>query len=197
MPQYFKFRIKNWWRRIRDSFSSPPKSSDKIPVFGIETKSKNLERVCLKRTKKEGCLAVELRLYDLPLHGSDFFLSLTKRVLGLEYIYHTSVVVYGTEYEHNPILTSGITSCLPDGPGRKIPIQKIAAGNTAIEREDFDQWIAEVANLKYAGANYSLLHNNCNHFTQDAMFFLGTIIGCPTMESRSKGERFINTTLCI
>ena len=171
MPQYLRFKIKNWLNRILDSFA---KSSSK--KFGIKIRNKDVEKVMSERARTGSSFPVHLRLYDLPLHGNDIFLTMTKRVLGLETIYHTSVVVYGIENAHNPIHSSGITSCLPDGPGRKIPIQKIDVGFTEIEPDVFKQWIAEVANEKFAATNYSLLHNNCNHFTQDAMLFLGIIL---------------------
>jgi len=109
---------------------------------------------------------VQLYLYDLT---NGLAATLGPSLIGrpLEAIWHSSIVVYQTEfYFGNGLFTSQ--------PGRThfgAPRKIIDLGETSIPKDLFFDYLKEIAG-KYGPMKYHLLDNNCNHFTSDVSQFL-------------------------
>eukprot|EP01018_Ginkgo_biloba_P008399 Gb_25798 [translate_table: standard] len=83
---------------------------------------------------------------------------------------HTGVVVYGNEYyfgggiQHTPV---GKT---PYGK----PLRVVELGITHVPKEIFEDYLQEIS-PRYTAETYSLLHHNCNNFSNELAQFL---VGC-------------------
>lgn len=85
----------------------------------------------------------------------------------LDGIWHTGVVVHGSEY----FFSGGIVST---PPGQAVPGMQfvtIPMGNTNKPKAEFEAFLQSISH-KYTTATYRLLSNNCNHFTDEACRFL-------------------------
>jgi len=85
----------------------------------------------------------------------------------IEAIYHTSIVVYGMEYFFGGAICREYPKSTPYG----LPIKEKKLGVTEIPPEIFSDYLKEIES-KYCMATYHLIHNNCNHFTNDICQFL-------------------------
>ncbi|KAJ1982061.1 hypothetical protein H4R35_000454 [Dimargaris xerosporica] len=110
---------------------------------------------------------VLLFVYDL---SGGLARTLSPQLVGrtIEGIWHTSVVVFGTEYYYG----QGIQRALPGTTQHGAPVQQLTMGTTQIPLQWFDEFVASLAEATYTAERYHLLDNNCNHFTNDAVQFL-------------------------
>ncbi|RKP37122.1 PPPDE putative peptidase domain-containing protein, partial [Dimargaris cristalligena] len=110
---------------------------------------------------------VQLFVYDL---SNGLARSLSPQLVGrvIEGIWHTSVVVYGTEYYYG----QGILQAAPGTTPHGQPVQRLDMGNTEIPQGLFEEFVVSLGTERYTAANYHLLDHNCNHFTSEAVQFL-------------------------
>jgi len=109
---------------------------------------------------------VTLYLYDLTKGLAKIF---SRQLAGkyFEGIWHTSIVVYGTEYYY----ASGIQSDVPRTTPHGQPVQTFDMGETFIPKEMFLEFLNEIS-PRYSAATYDLFENNCNSFSQEVCQFL-------------------------
>ncbi|KAJ1984961.1 hypothetical protein H4R34_000304 [Dimargaris verticillata] len=110
---------------------------------------------------------VLLYVYDL---SGGLARTLSPQLVGrtVEGIWHTSVVVFGTEYYYG----QGIQRALPGTTQHGAPVQQLTMGTTQIPLQWFEEFVASLAEATYTAERYHLLDNNCNNFTNDAIQFL-------------------------
>lgn len=110
--------------------------------------------------------SVELFVYDLS-HG--MIRQFSQAFLGkqLDGIWHTGVVVYGTEYFYG----GGIQSAPPGQTIAGKPLTKHHIGNTSVPKELFEEFLQEIA-PRFTPETYSLLKHNCNNFSNELALFL-------------------------
>lgn len=85
-------------------------------------------------------------------------------------IWHTSVVVFGTEYQ---FFISGIKITSPGYFLKyRIPLKKHTIGYTSISKEEFEDHLRNKLKAKYNNRSYNISSNNCNTFSEDAVRFL-------------------------
>jgi len=115
---------------------------------------------------------VLLFVYDLSGGAAR---GMAQALLGLdvEIIPHTGVGVFGREYyfsggvQREPLGAFTAHSGLPVH-------QTLELGRTSLPREVFDEYCDEVGAARFSADAYSLLENNCNHFSNEcAQFLLG------------------------
>ncbi|CAM0956835.1 unnamed protein product [Alopecurus aequalis] len=109
---------------------------------------------------------VKLHIYDLS-QGMARQLSTTVLGKPIDAIWHTCVVVYGKEYYFG----GGIQQ---DRPGRTpygTPVRVEDFGITHVAKEVFEDFLLEIG-PRYTPETYSILSNNCNHFSNEAVKFL-------------------------
>lgn len=85
-------------------------------------------------------------------------------------IWHTGVIVYGTEY----FVAGGVKKTIPGqfGKVRKLDVAcTLRLGKTAIKKHRLDEYVSTIEH-QYSSSKYNLLLNNCNHFTNDVLKFL-------------------------
>lgn len=116
---------------------------------------------------------VLLNVYDLS-QGLARQLSVSFLGRAIEGIWHTGIVVYGNEYyfgggiQHSPV---GKT---PYGK----PLKVVELGITHLPKEVFEEYLQEIS-PRYTVETYSLLHHNCNNFSNELAQFL---VGCSIPE---------------
>lgn len=116
---------------------------------------------------------VLLNVYDLS-QGLARQLSTSFLGIAIEGIWHTGIVVYGNEYyfgggiQHTPV---GKT---PYGK----PLKVVELGTTHLPKEVFEDYLQEIS-PRYTVETYSLLHHNCNNFSNELAQFL---VGCSIPE---------------
>lgn len=105
-------------------------------------------------------------IYDL---SGGIVKGLSRMVLGheIEGIYHTSVYVYGKEYYYQ----SGIQISLPRTTSYGKPIKEIHFGYTDKSQRQFKKYLRRIFPY-FSPENYNTISNNCNHFTDVALFYL-------------------------
>ena len=86
-------------------------------------------------------------------------------------IYHTSVVVFDTEYFYS---SRGIIACRPGTSVLEAPDSKIAYGRFSLNRIAITDWLAQAKTSTFSAENYSLLEHNCNTFSE---LFLYRLLG--------------------
>jgi len=87
-------------------------------------------------------------------------------------IWHTSIVVYDTEYFYG----GGIQSSFPRATPYGTPVQSIELGYTCLPQSMFHDYLKEVS-PRFSPSRYDLLKHNCNNFTEEiAQFLLGQSI---------------------
>lgn len=109
---------------------------------------------------------VELYVYDLS-HGMASAMSMSIIGKQIDGIYHTGIVVYGTEY----FFGGGIQSARPGTTMAGQPQQIIPVGFTEIPQMCFHDFLNDNA-ARFSPDKYNLLTHNCNNFTDESCEFL-------------------------
>ncbi|KAF5324515.1 hypothetical protein D9611_004484 [Ephemerocybe angulata] len=114
---------------------------------------------------------VQLYVYDLS-NGMAKQLSMQLTGRQIDGIWHTSVVVFGKEVFYG----QGISITQPGRSHHGAPLEIIPMGETALDEDTFQEYLAEMRD-HYTADKYHLLEFNCNSFTNDCVGFLtgGTI----------------------
>ncbi|OSD07373.1 DUF862-domain-containing protein [Trametes coccinea BRFM310] len=109
---------------------------------------------------------VQLYVYDL---SNGLAKTLSRQLTGrqIDGIWHTSVVVFGKEIFYG----QGICITQPGMSHHGKPLHIIDMGETSIDEETFDEYLAEMRE-HYTADKYHLLDFNCNSFTNDCIGFL-------------------------
>ncbi|KAJ3181176.1 hypothetical protein HDU87_001305 [Geranomyces variabilis] len=110
--------------------------------------------------------SVQLYVYDLS-QGMARIMSRQLTGRHFEAIYHTAVVVYGTEYYFG----QGIMESRPGQTHHGVPLEVIPMGQTEIPREMFLEYLQELKQV-WTADKYHLLDNNCNTFSNELCNFL-------------------------
>ncbi|KAI8587984.1 thioredoxin family protein [Geranomyces variabilis] len=110
--------------------------------------------------------SVQLYVYDLS-QGMARIMSRQLTGRHFEAIYHTAVVVYGTEYYFG----QGIMESRPGQTHHGVPLEVIPMGQTEIPREMFLEYLQELKKV-WTADKYHLLDNNCNTFSNELCNFL-------------------------
>ncbi|XP_002976661.2 desumoylating isopeptidase 1 [Selaginella moellendorffii] len=119
----------------------------------------------------EASHSVVLYVYDLS-QGLARQLSTSLLGAAIEGIWHTSVVVYGTEYYYS----GGITTSNPGRTPYGRPVNTVELGRTQVPKEVFEDYLREIS-PRYTVQTYSILSHNCNNFSNEvAQFLLGVDI---------------------
>ena len=105
-------------------------------------------------------------IYDL---SGGMAKGLSRLILGkeIEGIYHTSVYIYGKEYYYQ----GGINKSSPRKTRYGKPIKEIHFGYTDKTQRQFEKYLRRISPY-FAPDNYNTISNNCNHFTDAAIFYL-------------------------
>lgn len=109
---------------------------------------------------------VVLQVYDL---SQGMARSMSRMILGkqIDGIWHTSVVVYGTEYFYG----GGIAAMSPKTTPYGYPVQELAMGQTTKSQAEFVEFLRRLS-PRYSIEGYHILYHNCNNFTDDCLEFL-------------------------
>lgn len=114
---------------------------------------------CLGRPRR----AVFLHQYDITGGGAKVM-----SLQHLEGVWHTGLVIYGREYFFNGQLVFKD----PGGTSFGTPTKVCQMGHTYRRKEELHLWVVEELKPLFTRANYDLLENNCNHFTNRIAFWL-------------------------
>ncbi|WVZ73165.1 hypothetical protein U9M48_021509 [Paspalum notatum var. saurae] len=117
---------------------------------------------------------VTLHVYDL---SNGLARQLSTSFLGkpIEAIWHTGVVVYGTEYYFGGGIQSSPAGSTPYGR----PLRVLDLGVTHVPRDVFEGYLRDIA-PRYTADTYRLLTHNCNNFSHEvAQFLVGDGAGVP------------------
>ncbi|CAI9778617.1 unnamed protein product [Fraxinus pennsylvanica] len=114
---------------------------------------------------------VSLNVYDLS-QGLARQLSTTFLGRTIEGIWHTGLVVYGSEYYFGGGIQSSPVGTTPYGT----PIRVADLGITHVPKDVFETYLEEIG-PRYTVETYSLLTHNCNNFSNEvAQFLVGASI---------------------
>ncbi|KAK1265925.1 hypothetical protein QJS04_geneDACA000022 [Acorus gramineus] len=114
---------------------------------------------------------VTLNVYDLS-QGLARQISTTFLGKAIEAIWHTGIVVYGNEYYFGGGIQQAPVGTTPYGR----PMKVVDLGITHVPKELFEEYLQEIS-PRYTAETYSLLHHNCNNFSNEvAQFLVGTTI---------------------
>jgi hypothetical protein len=115
---------------------------------------------------------VSLRVYDI---SKGYAAQLSKSMASLlggkvfDGVWHTSVVVFGREWQYSGSLISSPAS---QGRSDGLAVSKSHdLGNTTKTEHEFQEFLKKVSK-NYTEETYSLRSNNCNHFADAAVKFL-------------------------
>jgi hypothetical protein len=105
---------------------------------------------------------VQIYLYDLSMGMAK---SMSPMFLGkqIDGIWHSGVVVYGTEYYYGGGIQAGTPGVMPGGIR---PVQVIDIGYTAKTQQQFHEWLESVSH-KYQPETYNILKHNWYQRTPD------------------------------
>ncbi|XP_076938395.1 uncharacterized protein LOC143606538 [Bidens hawaiensis] len=116
--------------------------------------------------------------YKVCLHAYDLSGGLARQLsmsfLGkaIEAIWHTGVVVYGTEYYFGAGIQQVPAGTAPYGT----PLRVIDLGVTHVPKDVFEMYLQEIS-PRYTQETYSLMRHNCNNFSNEiAQFLVGASI---------------------
>ncbi|KAK9069355.1 hypothetical protein SSX86_011258 [Deinandra increscens subsp. villosa] len=116
--------------------------------------------------------------YKVTLHAYDLSGGLARQLsmsfLGkaIEAIWHTGVVVYGTEYYFGSGIQQIPAGTAPYGS----PLRVIDLGITHVPKDVFEMYLQEIS-PRYTPETYSLMRHNCNNFSNEvAQFLVGASI---------------------
>ncbi|KAI3925253.1 hypothetical protein MKW92_045762 [Papaver armeniacum] len=114
---------------------------------------------------------VTLNVYDLS-QGLARQLSTTFLGRAIEGIWHTGIVVFGSEYYFGGGIQHSSVGTTPYGK----PIEELDLGVTHVPKEIFEEYLQEIS-PRYTAETYNLLRHNCNNFSNEvAQFLVGTNI---------------------
>ncbi|KAJ6792130.1 desumoylating isopeptidase 1 [Iris pallida] len=114
---------------------------------------------------------VTLNVYDLS-QGLARQLSTTFLGKAIEAIWHTGVVVYGTEYYFGGGIQRDPEGRTPYGT----PMRVVDLGVTHVPKDVFEEYLQDIT-PRYTAESYKLLTHNCNNFTNEvAQFLVGASI---------------------
>ena len=100
----------------------------------------------------------------------------------LEGIWHTSIIVYDTEYAF--FGNAGIMRFPPYTTQFGQPLRTQVMGTTRKSQDQLEEWNLEQRhNENFGPDSYNILVNNCNHFTHEALCFLLNNVGAPDDEA--------------
>lgn len=162
---------------------------------------------------------VELVLYDISYGASRLF---SQAILGqkFEAIYHSSVLVFGTEFWYGgqvfenepPIDPKTFGPPLSDSLEELKPsvynssIRTVHLGSTLASLSELRQFLQLTMKAKYRPDNYDVLTHNCNSFSDDVVRFLTgkgipeTVSRLPELVMSTAGAKvlrpFLNKWLC-
>lgn len=108
---------------------------------------------------------VYLYIYDLSMGLAKSF---SQVLVGRQFdgVWHTSVVVYGTEYFFSQ---SGICSCLPGSLSSGQIHERKLMGKTTMTPEGLRNYLNGLQNTYFKPGSYDLLKHNCNTFSAHAI----------------------------
>ena len=111
-------------------------------------------------------IPVQIYQYDLT---NGLLRTMGRNLIGknIEGIWHTSCVVYGIEYYYQ----GGIQMAKPETTPFGKPYRKLNYGSTTITQKEFEKHI-NTLHSKFNANNYDLIKNNCNHFSDAAVYYL-------------------------
>jgi len=109
---------------------------------------------------------VLLNVYDLS-QGLARQLSTSFLGRAIEGIWHTGIVVYGNEYYYGGGIQHTSVGKTPYGK----PVKIVELGITHLPKEVFEEYLQEIS-PRYTAETYSLLHHNCNNFSNELAQFL-------------------------
>jgi len=111
---------------------------------------------------------VQLHVYDLSM---GLAAQMSQSILGrkVDAVYHTGVVVFGRELYYGA--GEGIQAGPPASTSYGSPIQVLDMGRTEIDPPLLEELLQDLQE-QFRGNKYHLLHNNCNHFSQELINFL-------------------------
>jgi len=109
---------------------------------------------------------VVIWLYDL---SNGLAKSMSAAFLGkqIDYIPHSGVVVYGTEY----FFGGGIAADRPGSTQAGAPVKKYTLGKTTKTQAEFHAWLQSVGD-QFTMQTYNILSHNCNNFAAACTSFL-------------------------
>ncbi|CAN6486225.1 unnamed protein product [Victoria cruziana] len=114
---------------------------------------------------------VMLNVYDLS-KGLARQLSTTLLGKAIEAIWHTGVVVYGSEYYFGGGIQKDPVGTTPYGT----PMKVIDLGVTYVPKDLFEHYLEDIS-PRYTAETYNLLRHNCNNFSNEvAQFLIGVSI---------------------
>ncbi|KAL3517791.1 hypothetical protein ACH5RR_020380 [Cinchona calisaya] len=114
---------------------------------------------------------VSLNVYDLS-QGLARQLSTTFLGKSIEGVWHTGIVVYGTEYYFGGGIQQTPAGKTPYGT----PIRVVDLGTTHVPKDVFEMYLQNIS-PRYTQQTYSLLNHNCNNFSNEvAQFLVGATI---------------------
>lgn len=95
--------------------------------------------------------------------------SFGKMLIGrpVEGIWHTAVVVFGKEYFYGGGIQIGSPKQTPYG----IPVKEVKFGYTDKDMATFEKYLKTI-DSKFSTDTYDVLKHNCNHFTDNALYYL-------------------------
>ncbi|KAL8092877.1 uncharacterized protein LOC141690142 [Apium graveolens] len=112
-----------------------------------------------------------LNVYDLS-QGMARQLSMTFLGKVIEGIWHTGIVVYGTEY----YFSGGVQQAAVGTTQYGTPVRVVDIGVTHVPKDVFEMYLQEIS-PRYTAESYSLLKHNCNNFSNEvAQFLVGATI---------------------
>ena len=113
-------------------------------------------------------MATEVLVHVYELSGG-MAAAFSQAILGKEIggVWHTGVVAYGQEWYFGGGIQSGSPGQTPFGT----PHEVVRLGVSHVPRDLFDDLLAEL-HSRFTERTYSLLHNNCNHFSEEVCQFL-------------------------
>ncbi|CAG8925596.1 unnamed protein product [Penicillium salamii] len=109
---------------------------------------------------------VQLYVYDLS-KGLARMYSLALTGTQMDAIYHTSIVLNGTEYYFG----QGIQTSVPGSTHHGQPMEVVKLGTTELPSDVIEEYLGSLATI-YTPESYDLFLHNCNNFTQDLSMFL-------------------------
>jgi thiol-disulfide isomerase/thioredoxin len=109
---------------------------------------------------------VTLYLYDLSRGLAKMY---SQQLTGQQFegIWHTAIVVYGTEYYY----ASGIQTAVPGQTHHGQPYKTFDMGETFIPKEVFLEFLQDIS-PRYTDKTYDLFEHNCNNFSNEVSQFL-------------------------
>ena len=141
--------------------------SDSLENINLSIKSiKNLLNYENKDNNNNNEIPVQIYQYDLT---NGMLRSMGRNLIGknIEGIWHTSCVVYGIEYYYQ----GGIQMAKPETTPFGKPYRKLNYGTTTMTQKEFEKHI-NTLHSKFNANNYDLIKNNCNHFSDAAVYYL-------------------------